>query len=87
MRVVELAQGRRFITTDKGYIGMAVSNARHGDLIVIAFGSSVPLILRPAIQDNTYIFVGESYIHGVMDGEAIDMLEEGKFSVENFILS
>jgi hypothetical protein len=86
MRVVDLAQGRRFITTDNGYIGMAVSNARQGDLIVIAFGSSVPLIFRPAVQDDTYILVGESYIHGVMDGEAIGMLEEGKFSVENFTL-
>jgi hypothetical protein len=42
---------------------------RH-DLIVILLGSDVPFILR-YVDNDQYRLVGEAYVHGVMQGEAI----------------
>jgi hypothetical protein len=81
LRVSNVAMGRRLMTTEKGYIGMGVNKARQG---VIAFGSSVPLILRPDEHGDWYTYVGEAYIHGIMKGEAIDLLDEGKYKVREF---
>ena len=44
------------------------SHKRVMDVLVIACGGGVPLILRPC--GDKYTFVGECYLHGFMDGEA-----------------
>lgn len=70
---------RRFITTNKGYIGMSPSQARKDDLVCVLFGCSVPVVLRPVISvpggenttTSTYEFVGECYLDGYMYGEKI----------------
>jgi hypothetical protein len=33
----------------------------------------VPYILRPTAEDKEFQFVGNWYVHGIMDGEAITM--------------
>jgi len=50
-----------------------------GDHICILLGYSVPVILRPVsgTQQKGLCFVGESYVHGMMDGE-IMMILDGK---------
>lgn len=42
-----------------------------GDHICILLGCSVPVILRPVsgTQEKELCFVGESDVHGIMDGE------------------
>lgn len=42
---------------------------REGKVVTILFGGRVPLILRKTT--SSYLLVGESYLHGVMKGEAI----------------
>jgi len=37
-------------------------------------------VLRP--EGDHYLFAGECYIHGLMDGEAMRWLEDGRASVE-----
>ena len=86
-RVGNVFMGRRLITTEKGYIGVALNKSRQGDLIVIALGSSVPFVLRPKEHGDTYAFVGEAYIHGIMEGQAMEWLESGKCSVGEFAIS
>ena len=49
---------------------MAKDRVKVGDSMVILFGCSVPLILRPA--DLLWKIVGNIFIHGIMDGEALD---------------
>jgi hypothetical protein len=75
---------RRLMISSKGYIGLAPPKAQEGDLICVLFGCSVPVIIRK-VKDH-HIFIGESYVHGIMDGEAIDQMNEGTLTEEEFIL-
>jgi hypothetical protein len=42
---------------------------------VYFLGSSTLVILRPC-SDGSYTVVGEAYIHGFMEGEAMEILEK-----------
>ncbi|TPX08072.1 uncharacterized protein E0L32_010272 [Thyridium curvatum] len=84
---------RRYMLTEKGYMGWAPDNiignddhqTRKGDLLCIIFGCSVPLVIRPWI--GGYEVVGEAYVDGFMDGEALKLLESGLCQVQDFALS
>jgi len=56
-----------------GALGLAPDGANKGDCIVVLFGCSVPLVLRPIeIQgQTTYKIIGECYVDCMMDGEAL----------------
>jgi hypothetical protein len=58
---------RRMMETSKGYVGMTHAQSQAGDVITLLQGASVPIILRPC--DGGYKVIGESYVHGIMDGE------------------
>lgn len=59
--------------TRKGYIGLTTTRqVRVGDRIAIVRGGQVAFVLRPAGGD-TWLLVGETYVHGIMDGEAFDI--------------
>jgi hypothetical protein len=65
--------GRRFFVSKKGYFGVGPAELEEGDEIYILAGGSVPFVLRPSpeSQPNTFELVGDCYVHGVMDGEAV----------------
>ncbi|KAH6713313.1 heterokaryon incompatibility protein-domain-containing protein [Leptodontidium sp. MPI-SDFR-AT-0119] len=68
---------RPFIS-NKGYPGMAPEFAAPGDLICMIFGAICPYVLRKV--ENGFELIGESYVHGIMDGEGMSMgLEETAF--------
>jgi hypothetical protein len=48
--------------------GVGPSDVQSGDLVCILFGCSVPVILREHAM-NTYILIGECYVHRKMEGE------------------
>lgn len=60
---------RRLCWTTGGRMGIVPAATRLGDLVGVLFGGQVFYVLRDAGQD-VYEFVGECYIHGLMDGEA-----------------
>ena len=64
-----IAPHRKFFTTEKGFIGLGPRSMRRGDSVCILSGGAVPFILRK-VQDH-YKLIGESYVHGIMEGEAI----------------
>jgi hypothetical protein len=67
---------RRFYRSEQGRFGWAPDQARPGDRLCVLNGLAVPLILRP-IESGSFEVVGDAYVHGVMDGEVLDMgLEE-----------
>lgn len=78
---------RPLVTREKGYLGMAPEHARLGDLVVVFGGGRVPFVIRPVVASGAsreeeqsgdrYIFVGEAYCDGIMDGEL-----EGRFDLE-----
>ncbi|KAH8699399.1 hypothetical protein GQ44DRAFT_718196 [Phaeosphaeriaceae sp. PMI808] len=67
--------GRTFFATPQGYIGLAPIECCIGDIVCIFFGAVTPYILRPT-GDGRYNFVGECYVHGIMDGEFYDALRK-----------
>ena len=64
---------RKFLVTEKkDWIGLAPMASRIGDVVCILYGCSVPVVLRPdADGGKWWQLVGECYVHGMMDGEAI----------------
>jgi hypothetical protein len=62
-----VSRGKKFFLTDKG-MGTAQGGVAIGDVIAVVAGMKMPLILSP-VGDN-FRFVGHTYIHGIMDGEA-----------------
>lgn len=82
-----MLNGRRFCVTKKGYFGMLTQNADKGDHVCIIMGSTVPFMVREIevaqSLSTSYSIVGEGYIHGIMNGEALTM--EG-FEVTDIIL-
>ena len=69
-----IAEGRSLCVTTSGRLCLAPFNARVDDKVAILYGGKTPYVLRPVGDD--FEFVGESYVHGLMKGEA---LEDPKF--------
>ncbi|KAF6820632.1 hypothetical protein CPLU01_12721 [Colletotrichum plurivorum] len=90
VRVRDVTWNRRFFLAwgeganyEKEY-GLCPPGANVGDLICILFGCSVPVVLGQ-MSDGYVTLVGEAYVHGKMDGEAIEGLgENGALNVEEF---
>ncbi|KAK7211997.1 hypothetical protein V2G26_019175 [Clonostachys chloroleuca] len=66
---------RLLFFTVKGYMGLAPLTAQVGDKVCLLKGAQFPIILRP--NGDHWIVVGESYIHGIMDGEGCDEMTSG----------
>jgi hypothetical protein len=81
---LRLIYRRRLFVSENGYIGLVPSNAQPGDMICVLFGCSVPVIIRKL--NNHHVFIGASYVHGIMDGQIITKLSEGSLTEEQFTL-
>ena len=68
---------RRFCATAGRRLGQVPRSAEVGDLICILHGGRVPYIIRPR-SEGGFMLVGESYITGLMDGDAMEMELETK---------
>jgi hypothetical protein len=77
-------QGRRLLTTEKGFVGVGPMHMRRGDAVAVLLGASMPVILRKAGERFTY--VGECYIHGIMRGEVMAEVQSGQCQVEDIVL-
>lgn len=84
MRIV--CKGRTFLITEKGYYGLGPRIMKPGDLCCVLFDADVPFILRKVDGAERYKLVGEAYIHGLMDGEAMGMLEKAELKEEKFVI-
>lgn len=70
--VFSATQGRRLFVTKKGYLGLCPRSTRLGDKVVVLFGGKTPYILRK-VKKGQHEFLGECYVHGLMNGEASGM--------------
>jgi hypothetical protein len=61
---------RLFFLTDSDHMGLAPLSTVKGDEIWILKGGSMPFVLRAVGGEDKYRFVGDCYVHGVMEGEA-----------------
>jgi len=70
----ERLRGRRPVITTEGRIGIAPNHAVAGDLICAFAGGMHLYIVREIDGDpGRHTFVGEAYVHGLMDGEWKDL--------------
>lgn len=68
--------------------GLAPRGCEVSDIVCILLGCSVPVILSRGRSRPLYKIVGEAYVHGMMDGEAMEMaLKEvdGNFEIDSTI--
>ena len=59
-----------FFTTTNGTIGVGLETIEPGDDICTVFAAHAPFISRKNAGPEAYAFHGETYVHGLMDGEA-----------------
>ncbi|KAG8526645.1 uncharacterized protein KY384_008074 [Bacidia gigantensis] len=81
LQALAACDGRNFAITERGYLGLVPHCAQIGDRIAMIFGAPVPFVLREAgkyLIDNDKLsrqlvqLVGDAYVHGIMEGEAMD---------------
>ena len=73
---------RRFFITKKGYLGLGPGPMEVGDSVCVLFGGKTPFILRK--EEDHFKLIGESYIHGIMEGEVIQQFEAGELEEQWF---
>jgi hypothetical protein len=67
--------------------GLAPEEARLSDIIVILYGCSVPVVLRrmPNNSQNIWQLLGECFVYGIMEGEAM-RIEQYLEATEEFMI-
>ncbi|OWP02867.1 hypothetical protein B2J93_3447 [Marssonina coronariae] len=73
---------RSFFRTANEHYGIGNHLMEEGDKIVVLFGGKTPYILRP--KEDHYYLIGECYVYGLMDGEAIAMMDRGELKPQTF---
>ncbi|GKT41673.1 heterokaryon incompatibility protein 6, OR allele [Colletotrichum spaethianum] len=70
MSVIGHAMPRRISRTRGDRLCAIPRDARVGDVVCVLLGSEVPFVIRPTRQ-GMYELIGEAYVSGIMDGEAL----------------
>ena len=84
------SQAQRLVVTEKGRIGWVPDNnvggdedqVQSGDLFCILFGCSTPIVMR--YHGDGFIVLGEGFLQGMMEGEALHRVECGDHHVQDF---
>jgi hypothetical protein len=70
---------RRFAVTRRGYFALIPRGAREGDEVVVFEKCCVPFLIRRAqesgVDGEVFELVGETYVYGIMKGEAMEVLD------------
>lgn len=71
--IITKLRNRRLFITRSGRMGIGPSHMQEFDQVCILMGSDMPLILRD--ENEHHRFIGDSYVHGIMNGEALEQNE------------
>jgi hypothetical protein len=74
--------GRRLFETSRGFMGLGPPAAQVGDQVCLLLGGQVLYVLRDRGYGHRE-FIGECYVHGMMDGQAC---EDESFSIRDIVL-
>ena len=80
------------VTIKDDRFGMVPNRVQKGDKICVLLVCNIPLVLRKKAilgegdRKMKYKVIGEFYMDGFVDGEAIEMAEAGDLQYENFRL-
>lgn len=68
-----MCANRSLIVTNTGALGLSPCHTQPGDLIVVSPGVNAPIVIRRSGKGNDrHVMVGGAYVHGLMDGEAME---------------
>ena len=71
-RILRSTSRQKFFFTDTGYMGLCHQSCVVGDQVWLLMGGHMPFLLRQLkTEPITHHFKGESYVHGIMDGELL----------------
>ncbi|KAE8447150.1 hypothetical protein EG329_011134 [Mollisiaceae sp. DMI_Dod_QoI] len=76
---------RKHFVTASGYQGIGPAQMGPDDVVLVVFGGRCPYVIRE-IEPGAYRLVGECYVHGMMDGEAITEWKAGRLLRETIVL-
>ena len=80
-----ISRYRRLAYTRDGYMCMVPGDAQIGDKVYIISGSQLPFVLREE-ADGCHKLIGATYVHGLMYGDAMWLLPDEEFKVEQIRL-
>jgi hypothetical protein len=63
-------QFRTLFVTQTGYLGLGPLTMQPTDMVCVLLGCNVPVVIRQQAP-NRHVLIGECYMHGIMDGEAM----------------
>jgi hypothetical protein len=78
----DIARGRSVYRTKAGYLALTTIQAVPGDEIWLIRGCRTPVGLRKSSEGNGYLILGQAYVNGIMNGEAMtDEVEKSLSSI------
>ncbi|KAK1674168.1 heterokaryon incompatibility protein-domain-containing protein [Colletotrichum godetiae] len=81
MTILAAASPRRFSRTTAGRLCLVPREAKVGDSVCLLLGSEVPFVIRPT-RSGMYELIGDAYVSGIMDGEAVASGEYTQAEIE-----
>ncbi|KAM0239544.1 hypothetical protein ACHAP5_008267 [Fusarium lateritium] len=78
-----------FATTDSGLYVLARPHIQQGDTVAVLDGGKIPMVLRKVEHEglgDTFKVVCSAYVHGFMDGEADNGVDEGWVQKQDILL-
>ena len=70
-----VCRGRCLFYTASGHVGLGPGEMGAGDIICVFGGAVMPVVMRQ--KGESFGVVGDCYLDGVMDGEAVGVMEKG----------
>ena len=67
-RINNINTGRRYFSTENGRLGLGPPEIQKGDTVCVFYGTETVMLLRPAKSNpGEWYFVGDAFVHGLMD--------------------
>ncbi|VUC31337.1 unnamed protein product [Clonostachys rosea] len=82
VRAIHYLHSRRPFLTSTGFLGLGPSHMEEGDEVCIFYGGKTPYMVRPGKDGEGHSLVGETFLYGVMHGEAL----KGEVNSKAYIL-
>jgi len=90
--VLAACNRRKFFRSTGGRVGLAPDTCQVGDVVCVFQGAVVPHLLRRNIDDDagrstTFSFLGDCYVHGLMDSAVVDAFDDGVEQGREFVVT
>jgi hypothetical protein len=81
-----MSRRRRLFVTKDGKVGFGPSNLQIGDQLVVIFFCPTPYLIRGKHMTENWEFVGETYVHGLMNGEVLELIDNGSIKETKWVI-